>query len=129
MAIPTLILALVVLAMLPKTMPMIIAVLGILESTRVLRVARSLALDIAAQEFIEVARLRGERLSWVLWREILPNAYTTLVAEFALRFIFILLVSCRRYRSSGWAFSRLLPTGEDWRVITKTAFCLAYGPL
>ncbi|RWS36687.1 ABC transporter permease subunit, partial [Erwinia amylovora] len=88
---PTLFLALVVLAMLPKTMPMIIALLGILDSTRVLRVARSLALDIAAQEFIELARLRGERLSWVLWREILPNSYTTLVAEFALRLLFILL--------------------------------------
>ncbi|MCK8380584.1 ABC transporter permease subunit, partial [Erwinia amylovora] len=56
MAIPTLILALVVLAMLPKTKPMIIAVLGILESTRVLRGARSLALDSAAQEGSEGAR-------------------------------------------------------------------------
>ncbi|WP_168403108.1 ABC transporter permease [Erwinia amylovora] len=115
MAIPTLILALVVLAMLPKTMPMIIAVLGILESTRVLRVARSLALDIAAQEFIEVARLRGERLSWVLWREILPNAYTTLVAEFALRFIFILLfLSALSFLGLG-----IQPPAADWGGLAR----------
>ncbi|WP_413453363.1 ABC transporter permease [Erwinia persicina] len=115
MAIPTLILALVVLAMLPKTIPVIVAVLGILESTRVLRVARSLALDIAAQEFIEVARLRGERLGWVLWREILPNAFTTLVAEFALRFIFILLfLSALSFLGLG-----IQPPTADWGGLAR----------
>ncbi|CAO97435.1 ABC transporter permease [Erwinia tasmaniensis] len=115
MAIPTLILALVILAMLPKTMPVIIAVLGILESTRVLRVARSLALDISAQEFIEVARLRGERLGWVLWREILPNAFTTLVVEFALRFIFILLfLSALSFLGLG-----IQPPTADWGGLAR----------
>lgn len=115
MAIPTLILALVVLAMLPKTIPVIVLVLGILESTRVLRVARSLAVDIAAQEFIEVARLRGERLSWVLWREILPNALTTLIAEFALRFIFILLfLSALSFLGMG-----IQPPTADWGGLAR----------
>lgn len=115
MAIPTLILALVVLAMLPKTIPVIILVLGLLESTRVLRVARSLAVDIAAQEFIEVARLRGERLSWVLWREIFPNALTTLVAEFALRFIFILLfLSALSFLGLG-----IQPPTADWGGLAR----------
>ena len=115
MAIPTLILALVVLAMLPKTIPVIVLVLGFLESTRVLRVARSLAVDIAAQEFIEVARLRGERLSWVLWREILPNALTTLIAEFALRFIFILLfLSVLSFLGMG-----IQPPTADWGGLAR----------
>ncbi|MEJ4043065.1 ABC transporter permease [Erwinia sp. SLM-02] len=115
MAIPTLILALVVLAMLPKTIPVIVLVLGLLESTRVLRVARSLAVDIAAQEFIEVARLRGERLSWVLWREILPNALTTLIAEFALRFIFILLfLSALSFLGMG-----IQPPTADWGGLAR----------
>ncbi|PRD17383.1 ABC transporter permease [Pantoea coffeiphila] len=115
MAIPTLILALVVLAMLPKTIPVIVLVLGFLESTRVLRVARSLAVDIAAQEFIEVARLRGERLSWVLWREILPNALTTLIAEFALRFIFILLfLSALSFLGMG-----IQPQTADWGGLAR----------
>ncbi|MFG1175104.1 ABC transporter permease [Erwiniaceae bacterium CAU 1747] len=115
MAIPTLIFALVVLAMLPKTIPVIVLVLGILESTRVLRVARSLAVDIAAQEFIEVARLRGERLSWVLWREILPNALTTLIAEFALRFIFILLfLSALSFLGMG-----IQPPTADWGGLAR----------
>ncbi|WP_075182641.1 ABC transporter permease [Pantoea sp. 1.19] len=115
MAIPTLILALVVLALLPKTLPVIILVLGVLESTRVLRVARSLAVDIAAQEYIEVARLRGERIGWILWREMLPNALTTLIAEFALRFIFILLfLSALSFLGLG-----IQPPTADWGGLAR----------
>ncbi|AUG99249.1 ABC transporter permease [Pectobacteriaceae bacterium CE70] len=115
MAIPTLIFALVVLAMLPKNTAIIILVLGVLEATRVLRVSRSLAVDIATQEFIEVARMRGESMRWILWREILPNALTTLVAEFALRFIFILLfLSALSFLGMG-----IQPPTADWGGLAR----------
>nr|WP_113865309.1 ABC transporter permease [Brenneria salicis]NMN93072.1 peptide/nickel transport system permease protein [Brenneria salicis ATCC 15712 = DSM 30166]RBP65149.1 peptide/nickel transport system permease protein [Brenneria salicis ATCC 15712 = DSM 30166]RLM31657.1 ABC transporter permease [Brenneria salicis ATCC 15712 = DSM 30166] len=115
MAIPTLILALVVLAMLPKNTLIIILVLGLLEATRVLRVARVLAVDIAAQEFIEVSRMRGESMRWILWREILPNALTTLVAEFAIRFIFILLfLSALSFLGMG-----IQPPTADWGGLAR----------
>ena len=38
-----------------------------------------------------MARLRGERLPWILAREILPNALPPLIAEFGLRFCFVFL--------------------------------------
>ncbi|WP_192458401.1 ABC transporter permease [Musicola keenii] len=115
MAIPTLILALVVLALLPKSTLVIILVLGVLEATRVLRVSRALAVDIAAQEFIEVARMRGESMGWILWREILPNAFTTLAAEFALRFIFILLfLSALSFLGLG-----IQPPTADWGGLAR----------
>ncbi|MFE8116848.1 ABC transporter permease [Brenneria goodwinii] len=115
MAIPTLIFALVVLALLPKNTPIIILVLGVLEATRVLRVARSLAVDIAAQEFIEAARMRGESMRWILWREILPNAAITLVAEFAMRFIFILLfLSSLSFLGMG-----IQPPTADWGGLAR----------
>ena len=37
--------------------------------------------DSMAFDFIEVARLRGEGLAWVIGREILPNALPPLIAE------------------------------------------------
>ncbi|KAA8999314.1 ABC transporter permease [Affinibrenneria salicis] len=115
MAIPTLILALVVLAMLPKSTLIIILVIGVLEATRVLRVARSLAVDLATQEFIEAARMRGEPMRWILWREILPNAFTTLAAEFALRFIFILLfLSALSFLGMG-----IQPPMADWGGLAR----------
>ena len=42
-------------------------------------------------DFVEVARLRGEGIGWVMRREILPNILPPLIAEFGLRFCFVFL--------------------------------------
>ena len=91
MAIPSLILALVVLAVVPVTLPVIIVLMGLLDATRVFRLARAVAVDINVMDYVEAARLRGEGTSWVIFREILPNALSPLVAEMGLRFIFMVL--------------------------------------
>ncbi|NMP26765.1 ABC transporter permease [Rahnella sp. SAP-1] len=115
MAIPTLIFALIVLAVLPKSILTLTLVLGLLESTRVLRVARALAVDIGVMEFVDVARLRGESLGWILWRVILPNARQTLIAEFGLRFIFILLfLSALSFLGLG-----IQPPTADWGGLAR----------
>jgi peptide/nickel transport system permease protein len=91
MSIPTLIFALVLLSMMPRTGVVLVLVTAVLDSTRPFRLSRAVALDIAVQDFVEAARLRGERTRWIVTREILPNALTPLVAEFGLRFAFIML--------------------------------------
>jgi peptide/nickel transport system permease protein len=91
MSIPTLIFALVLLSMMPRTGLILVLVTAVLDSTRPFRLSRAVALDIAVQDFVEAARLRGERTRWIVTREILPNALTPLVAEFGLRFAFIML--------------------------------------
>jgi peptide/nickel transport system permease protein len=48
-------------------------------------------MDIEVMEFVEGARLRGEKIWWLMWHEILPNALPPLVAEFGLRFCFVFL--------------------------------------
>ncbi|PBB77792.1 ABC transporter permease, partial [Mesorhizobium sp. WSM3879] len=74
MAIPTLIFGLVILAVLPANNVTLILVMGILSSTRVYRLSRAVAADINAMDFVEAAKLRGEGLGWIIFREILPNA-------------------------------------------------------
>ncbi len=91
MAIPTLILALVILTAVPVTTTTLILVMGLLDSTRVFRLSRAVAVDITVMDFVEVARLRGEGRWWIIFREILPNALSPLVAELGLRFIFAVL--------------------------------------
>jgi len=86
MAIPTLIFALVVLSVLPANLLTLILVMGILDATRVYRLARAVAVDINVMEYVEAARLRGEGKLWIVFREILPNALTPLIAELGLRF-------------------------------------------
>ena len=91
MSIPTLIFALVVLAVLPQNLLILILVMAVLDSTRVYRLGRAVALDVAVMEFVEAARLRGEGRLWIIFREILPNTLSPLLAEFGLRFAFSIL--------------------------------------
>ncbi len=110
MAIPTLIFALVVLSVMPVSIPVLIVVMGVLDSTRVYRLARAVAVDINVMDFVEVARLRGEGRGWVIFREILPNALTPLVAELGLRFIFaVLFLSSLSFLGLG-----VQPPDADW---------------
>ena len=90
-SIPTLIFALVVLAVLPPGKLTLVLVMGVLDSTRVFRLARAIAIDVNVMDFVKVAKLRGENLAWIVFREILPNGTAVLVAELGLRFVFAVL--------------------------------------
>lgn len=115
MSIPTLIFALVVLSVMPVTVPVLILVMGLLDSTRVYRLARAVAVDIEVMDYVEAARLRGEKTAWIIFREILPNALSPLVAEMGLRFIFmVLFVSTLSFLGLG-----IQPPEADWGGIVK----------
>ncbi|MFN4155045.1 MAG: ABC transporter permease [Paracoccaceae bacterium] len=124
MAIPALILALVVLSVLPVTLTVLILVMGLLDATRVYRLARAVAVDIAVMDFVEAARLRGEGWGWIIFREILPNALSPLVAELGLRFIFaVLFISTLSFLGLG-----VQPPLADWGGIVKeNSSGLVYG--
>ncbi|MBY6055472.1 ABC transporter permease [Leisingera daeponensis] len=115
MSIPTLIFALVVLSVAPVTIPMLILVMGLLDATRVYRLARAVAVDIEVMDYVEAARLRGEKTAWIIFREILPNALSPLIAEMGLRFIFaVLFVSTLSFLGLG-----VQPPEADWGGIVK----------
>lgn len=115
MAIPTLIFALVVLSVMPVTIPVLILVMGLLDSTRVFRLSRAVASDIAVMDYVEAAELRGEGRAWTIFREILPNALSPLVAEAGMRFIFmVLFVSTLSFLGLG-----VQPPAADWGGIVK----------
>ena len=115
MAIPTLIFALVVLSVLPSSVTMLVLILGILDATRVFRLSRAVAADINVMEFVEAARLRGEKTPWIVFREILPNALTPLISELGLRFIFaVLFLSALSFLGLG-----VQPPDADWGGMVK----------
>jgi peptide/nickel transport system permease protein len=115
MSIPTLIFALIVLAALPQNLAVLIIVMAVLDSTRVFRLGRALALDIAVMDFVEAARLRGEKTLWIIFREILPNAMTPLLAEFGLRLAFaVLFISTLSFLGLG-----IQPPTADWGGMVK----------
>jgi peptide/nickel transport system permease protein len=91
MAIPTLIFALVILSVLGTSVPVLVGMTALLDSTRVFRLSRAVGLNIVVMEYVEVARIRGENIWWIMRREVLPNAMPSLTTEFGLRFCFAFL--------------------------------------
>ena len=115
MAIPTLIFGLVVLSVLPSTLLTLILVMGILDSTRVYRLSRAVAVDINVMDYVEAAKLRGEGTRWIIFREILPNALSPLVSELGLRFIYaVLFLSALSFLGLG-----VQPPESDWGGMVK----------
>ncbi|MCR5856145.1 ABC transporter permease [Mesorhizobium sp. J428] len=115
MAIPTLIFGLVILSVLPTTIPVLIMVMGVLDSTRVYRLSRAVAADINVMDFVEAAKLRGEGTGWIIFREILPNALSPLVSELGLRFIYaVLFLSALSFLGLG-----VQPPEADWGGMVK----------
>jgi peptide/nickel transport system permease protein len=110
LSIPQLIFALIILGVFGSSIPVLIVTIAVLDSTRVFRLARALGMNIAALEFVEVARLRGEGLWWVIRHEILPNSAAPLISEFGLRFCFnFLFVAALSFLGIG-----VQPPYADW---------------
>ena len=84
MAIPVLIFALLLLSIFGTSVINMVLVLAVLDSTRVFRLTRAVSQSIVVMDYVEAARLRGEKLPWIMRREILPNIMAPLVAEFGL---------------------------------------------
>ncbi|WP_348531752.1 ABC transporter permease [Rhizobium sp. 16-449-1b] len=124
MAIPQLIFALLILTVVGSSAYTLILVIGVLESTRVFRLSRSLSVSIVNQDFVDVARLRGESLSWIIFREVVPVAFPTLLAEFGLRFSFVILfISSLSFLGLG-----LQPPTADWgALVRENASLIAFG--
>ena len=88
----------------------IVCVIGILYAVPVFRLARAVAMNIVALEYVEAARLRGENIWWVIRKEVLPNSIPPLVAEFGLRFCFtFLLIASLSFLGLG-----IQPPYQDW---------------
>ena len=126
MSIPSLIFALLILSIFGTAMPYLIATIAILDATRVFRLARATAMNVAVMDYVEVARLRGEKLGWVIRKEILPNITAPLLAEFGLRFCFVFLfISALSFLGLG-----IQPPTADWgSMVRDNATLIAFDDI
>ena len=124
MAIPSLIFALILLSMFGATTINLILIIAVLDSTRVFRIARAVSLNVVVMDYVEAAKLRGEGLSWIMRREILPNIMPPLVAEFGLRFCFVFLtIAALSFLGVG-----IQPPTADWgSMVRETAGLIQFA--
>ncbi len=126
MAIPSLILALLMLSIFGTSLFNLVLIIAAIESTRVFRLARAVAMNISVMEFLDAARLRGEGTAALILREVLPNAAAPLIAEFGLRFCFVFLfISALSFLGLG-----IQPPTADWgSMVRDNATLITYGDL
>ena len=124
MAIPSLIFALMLLSIFGSTIVSLILIIAVLDSTRVFRLTRAVAMNVVVMDYVEAARLRGEKLGWTMRREILPNIMAPLVAEFGLRFCFVFLtIAALSFLGLG-----IQPPTADWgSMVRETALLIQFA--
>ena len=124
MAIPILIFGLLLLTVFGTSVPVLIAVIAVLESTRVYRLARAVGMNIVVMDYVEAAYLRGEGPWWIMRHEILPNSLSPLIAEFGLRFCFVFLfISALSFLGLG-----IQPPTADWgSMVRENAALISFG--
>ncbi len=123
MAIPSLIFALLLMTIasvwapvlgIPLTVFMVV-IIAVIDSTRVYRLARAVGQNIVVMDYIEAAKLRGEGLGYLVFKEILPNATAPLLAEFGLRFCFVFLtIAALSFLGVG-----IQPPLADWGTMVR----------
>ena len=131
LSIPLLIFALIILSLFGSlftsvigSLTVLVFVIAVLDSTRVFRLSRSVAMNIVVLEYVEAARLRGEGTWWIIRREILPNALPPMISEFGLRFCFnFLFVAALSFLGLG-----VQPPLADWGgMVKENAKALGFG--
>ena len=113
LAFPPIMLVLLILAVTPPSLMKTAIAIGVLAVAPIARVTRSVTLDLMSGEFIESARARGERLIYLLMRELLPNIWPVLMVEASLRVVFaVLLGAVLSFLGFG-----VQPPAADWGLM------------
>jgi len=117
MSFPPILLGLLVLAVTTPALWKAILAVGIVYIPPIVRLTRSVTLELAQEEFVLAARARGDGAAYILLAEILPNAWPPIAVEASLRVTFAILL--------GAALSFLgmgaQPPTADWGLMISEA--------
>jgi peptide/nickel transport system permease protein len=117
MAFPTLIILLLILSVVPPSATVVIIIVGLNFAPYSGRVVRSAVLAVRNLEFVEAAKMRGERAVVIMVREVLPNCGRPIVVEGTTR------VGYAVFAAAGLSFLGLgvPPPTPDWGVMVNEA--------
>lgn len=114
-SIPSLLFGLVVVAAVGSSIPVLIITLALIYAPGSYRFSRALAVNINTMDFVTVAKARGEGTLYVIRDEIFPNIISPVLADFGLRFVWIVLLL------SGLSFLGIgvQPPNADWGALVR----------
>jgi peptide/nickel transport system permease protein len=114
-SIPSKMLALIMVAAFGSTLPMLIPTAALIYVPGAFRIARSLAVNINAMDYVTVARTRGEGRLYIMLHEILPNIVNPMLADLGLRFVYIVLLLA----SLSFLGLGVQPPDADWGSLVR----------
>ena len=117
LALPALLMALLLLGTLGPSQNSILMVIVVVYTPIISRVVRSVVLSVKTKGFVEAARLQGECLGYLLFRELLPSVLPTLAVEAALRFSYAIFLVA----SLGFLGVGVQPPSPNWGLMVKEA--------
>jgi len=117
LAMPALLLALLLLGTLGPSRNSVLMVIVVVYTPIVARVVRSVVLAVKTKAFVEAARVQGESLAAILFREILPSTLPALAVEASLRFSYAIFLVA----SLGFLGVGVQPPSPDWGLMVKEA--------
>jgi peptide/nickel transport system permease protein len=125
-ALPGLVLALMITAMIGPTLMNLMVVLGVVTWPRVARLVRGQTFEIREALFIEAARAAGGGAVWIIRRHILPNAMRVIAAQFALSVAYAIFTSA----SLSFLGLGVPPPAPDWGGMVRGGLdYLAINPM
>jgi peptide/nickel transport system permease protein len=125
MALPALLLAMLLLTTVGANPVYVALGIGVVFMPRSARVVRGVALSLAAAEFVDAARARGERGLYIIFAEMLPNAWAPIIVEVTIRFAYAILLAT----SLGFLGLGAQPPAPDWGLMINEALpFLAQAP-
>lgn len=114
-SIPSKMLALVVVAAVGTSLPVLALTAAVVYTPGAFRIARSLAVNINAMDYVVVARTRGENVLYIMRHEILPNIAGPMLADLGLRFVYVLLLLA----SLSFLGLGVQPPSADWGSLVR----------
>ena len=116
-SLPPIILGLLILSVTPPSLWKTVLAVGFVYIPIITRLTRSVTLEVAGEEFIQAARARAESSFYILFKEILPNAWPAIIVEAALRVTFaMLLAAALSFLGLG-----VQPPSSDWGLMIAEA--------
>lgn len=124
-ALPGLVLALIIAAVMGPSLLNLTLVLGFVSWPRVARLARGQALAIRESVFVEAARAAGAGAGWIIYAHIWPNILRIIAAQFALTVAYSVFTSA----SLSFLGLGVPPPTPDWGTMVRIGFdYLAINP-
>lgn len=114
-AIPSKMFALIMVAAFGSSLPMLTLAAAIIYMPGAYRIARSLAVNINAMDYVTVARTRGEGAVYIMRSEILPNIVGPMLADLGLRFVYVVLLLA----SLSFLGLGIQPPAADWGSLVR----------